>query len=129
MSKVRTELECGIIIAFLLGFLAHSICSHKVYIVGDDQGWNPNVDYKAWACGKTFYQGDILEFKYTEGFQVQEVTAKDFEACNRNNPIFEDHLGTTAIPLNTSGPHFFICGSFDYCNIGMKLNITVNCKH
>lgn len=60
MSKGKTELECGIIIAFLLGFLAHSICSHKVYIVGDDQGWNPNVDYKAWACGKTFYQGDIL---------------------------------------------------------------------
>ncbi|XP_021727398.1 blue copper protein-like [Chenopodium quinoa] len=105
--------------------LVQSIYGHQVYRVGDEQGWNPNVDYKAWSAGKTFHLGDVLEFNYKEGLEVQEVTAKNFEACNNDNVIFEDHTGKTFIPLRCTGSHYFTCGVYNYCKEGMKLNITV----
>ena len=30
------------------------------YIVGDDQGWDYEVDYYSWMNGKTFHVGDSL---------------------------------------------------------------------
>lgn len=30
------------------------------YVVGDDKGWAPGVDYQAWVDGKDFYMGDKL---------------------------------------------------------------------
>ena len=32
----------------------------KEYVVGDENDWNYEVDYYAWADGKTFYAGDLL---------------------------------------------------------------------
>ncbi|XP_056690875.1 blue copper protein-like [Spinacia oleracea] len=124
MSKVNVQIVCGILLILVL---IQSISGHKVYRVGDNQGWNPNVDFKAWSARKTFHLGDVLEFNYGEGLEVQEVSAKVFQSCNHNGAvIFEDHSGKTAIPLRRNGSHYFICGVFDYCNHGMKLNITVN---
>lgn len=30
------------------------------YMVGDDQGWKPRVNYTAWAAGKEFVVGDSI---------------------------------------------------------------------
>jgi hypothetical protein len=30
------------------------------FVVGDDKGWNINLDYQAWAQGKEFHVGDTL---------------------------------------------------------------------
>jgi hypothetical protein len=31
-----------------------------MYVVGDEGGWNSDVDYYVWSDGKKFYVGDIL---------------------------------------------------------------------
>ncbi|KAL2928746.1 Blue copper protein [Bienertia sinuspersici] len=123
MTVIKTRLVCEIIL--ILG-LTQLICGHHVYNVGDYHNWNPHVDYKAWVAGKTFYPGDVLEFKFVEGLNVKQVTAKDFAACKAENAILEDHSGKTAIPLNKTGNYYFICSLYDYCHMGMKLNVTVN---
>ena len=42
----------------------------KQYVVGDDEGWNGNVDYQAWADDKTFKLGDVLS---TRAFSLLSI--------------------------------------------------------
>ncbi|KAK4593557.1 hypothetical protein RGQ29_017606 [Quercus rubra] len=49
----------------------------KEYVVGDENGWNYEVDYNAWADGKTF-----LFFNYAEEeHNVIVVNATRYDKC------------------------------------------------
>lgn len=37
-----------------------SVAMASEYIVGDDKGWNVNLNYTDWAKDKVFYVGDML---------------------------------------------------------------------
>jgi hypothetical protein len=41
-------------------FFQPSLVCAEEYVVGDEGGWNSDVDYYAWSDGKKFYVGDIL---------------------------------------------------------------------
>lgn len=55
MARVTAAL---VAIAFFVVF--PSMVLAKQYVVGDDEGWDGNVDLQAWADDKTFNLGDVL---------------------------------------------------------------------
>lgn len=55
MARVTAAL---VAIAFFVVF--PSMVLAKQYVVGDDEGWDGNVDLQAWADCKTFKLGDVL---------------------------------------------------------------------
>lgn len=55
MARITAAL---VVIAFFVIF--PSMVLAKQYVVGDDEGWDGNVDLQAWADGKTFKLGDVL---------------------------------------------------------------------
>jgi hypothetical protein len=44
----------------IVGALLPATASAANYMVGDDSGWDLEVDYDAWARGKKFKVGDTL---------------------------------------------------------------------
>ncbi|XP_071726734.1 basic blue protein-like [Rutidosis leptorrhynchoides] len=96
----------------------------KTYVVGDDKGWTLGVDYEDWAKGKTFYEGDILVFKYTPGEYNMIFANGDFLTDCKICPANKVHdSGNDEITLGRAGWHGFICGIADHCKQGMKLKI------
>ncbi|XP_022922161.1 stellacyanin-like [Cucurbita moschata] len=96
------------------------------YTVGDDAGWNTNVNYTAWAQGKTFYVGDFLIFKYTAGdHNVYKVNASDFQNCTVPADQTPFSTGNDPIFLAKSGKKWYICGKDGHCGQSQKLVITV----
>ncbi|GAB2280421.1 hypothetical protein Dimus_015054 [Dionaea muscipula] len=119
---------CIIFINVLLGSIQtiRAAAGHGVvYSVGDDNGWTFGHDYNAWAKGKKFHRGDILVFRFEEGYSVDEVTAEKLETCDNTDAIFSDISGEAHIPLRTTGVHYFIGGAFALCPDGMNMTITV----
>lgn len=46
----------------VVGALLRVTTSSTVYKVGDDDGWDEDVDYNTWASGKDFKVGDTLGY-------------------------------------------------------------------
>ncbi|CAN4109403.1 unnamed protein product [Withania somnifera] len=94
--------------------------------VGGKQGWAMDVDYQAWAKGKTFKVGDTLVFKYTKGHHnVFKVNQTSFKDC-----IVPPSGGLTSghdvITLASPGKKWYICGFPTHCSDhNQKLVITV----
>ncbi|KAF5802432.1 putative Phytocyanin domain, cupredoxin [Helianthus annuus] len=102
-----------------------------VFVVGDDKGWNENVDFEAWAKGKEFYMGDFLAFNYTVGkHNVLGVDEAAFNECtipkDQNEALSS---GKDQVRLLSMGKLGFISGIGKDCENGMKLLINVKCPH
>ncbi|KAK9927404.1 hypothetical protein M0R45_024588 [Rubus argutus] len=97
------------------------------FIVGDDKGWNINVDYQAWSQGKQFYVGDNLVFNYPEGVHnVLKVNGTGFQECAAPAGTVALTSGKDVINLATPGRKWYICGVSKHCEVGpQKLFITV----
>eukprot|EP01018_Ginkgo_biloba_P035106 Gb_22461 [translate_table: standard] len=100
-------------------------CSATNYRVGDANGWNTNVNYTAWAAGKTFAVGDNLIFTYPPIHDVLEVNKAGYDNCQGSNALNSSSGGSTTIPLTSSGNKYYMCGISNHCSLGMKLAISV----
>lgn len=54
-----------------------------------------------------------------------EVKEEDYKSCNISKPIVEYNDGDTKVPLNRSGPFYFISGAEGHCQKGLKLAVVV----
>lgn len=96
------------------------------YTVGDDKGWNPDVDYTAWVKKhKPFYKGDWLIFEYQTGrADVVQVGEVGYDKCDKAGALTSYSKGTSyAFQLKEAKDYYFIC-SYGYCYTGMKLHLT-----
>ncbi|PUZ68205.1 hypothetical protein GQ55_2G006600 [Panicum hallii var. hallii] len=96
------------------------------YTVGDDKGWNPDVDYTAWVKKhKPFYKGDWLIFEYQTGrADVVQVGEVGYDKCDKAGALTSYSKGTSyAFQLKEAKDYYFIC-SYGYCYSGMKLHVT-----
>lgn len=76
---------------------------------------------------KITHETDVLlvspVFQYTPTHNVVEVPKADYDSCQMSNVIQSYSDGNTAIPLDTPGKRYFICGTPGHCSQGMKLEI------
>ncbi|KAF0927798.1 hypothetical protein E2562_036218 [Oryza meyeriana var. granulata] len=96
------------------------------YTVGDEKGWNPDVDYTAWVKKhRPFYKGDWLLFEYQNGrSDVVQVDEVGYDNCDKANAISSYSKGHSyAFQLKEAKDYYFIC-SYGYCYSGMKLAVT-----
>ncbi|KAL5197605.1 hypothetical protein ABZP36_001117 [Zizania latifolia] len=104
------------------------------YTVGDEKGWNPDVDYTAWVKKhRPFYKGDWLPaslvertvFEYQNGrSDVVQVDEVGYDNCDKASAISSYSKGHSyAFQLKEAKDYFFIC-SYGYCYNGMKLAVT-----
>ncbi|BAF20659.1 mavicyanin [Oryza sativa Japonica Group] len=96
------------------------------YTVGDEKGWNPDVDYTAWVKKhRPFYKGDWLLFEYQNGrSDVVQVDEVGYDNCDKANAISSYSKGHSyAFQLKEAKDYYFIC-SYGYCYKGMKLAVT-----
>ncbi|KAK3126132.1 hypothetical protein QOZ80_7AG0552160 [Eleusine coracana subsp. coracana] len=96
------------------------------YTVGDEKGWNPDVDYTAWVKKhKPFYKGDWLVFEYQNGrSDVVQVDEVGYDKCSKESALSSYSKGHTyAFQLKEAKDYYFIC-SYGYCYSGMKVHVT-----
>ncbi|KAF8093821.1 hypothetical protein N665_0377s0031 [Sinapis alba] len=79
-----------------------------------------------WSERTRFKIGDSLLWKYNaENDSVMQVSQKDYERCDRSEPIRGYKDGYTKIELKRSGPFYFISGEEGHCQRGEKLLVVV----
>ncbi|XP_024012369.1 early nodulin-like protein 3 isoform X2 [Eutrema salsugineum] len=79
-----------------------------------------------WSERTRFKIGDTLLWKYNaENDSVMQVREKDYERCDRSEPIRGYKDGHTKIELKRSGPFYFISGEHGHCQRGEKLRVVV----
>ncbi|XP_018475114.1 early nodulin-like protein 13 isoform X1 [Raphanus sativus] len=79
-----------------------------------------------WSERTRFKIGDSLLWKYNaEKDSVMQVSQKDYERCDRSEPIGGYKDGHTKIELMRSGPFYFISGEDGHCQRGEKLLVVV----
>ncbi|KAM5554974.1 blue copper protein-like [Rosa sericea] len=98
-----------VVIAFFVVF--PSMVLAKQYVVGDDEGWDGNVDYQAWADDKTFKLGDVLIFKYDAGSHnvAQAFNADGYDSCTSSPELGVYTSGNDALTFNLVGSYYFLC--------------------
>ncbi|XP_031383388.1 stellacyanin-like [Punica granatum] len=111
------------VVAVLLLLIGSAFATQ--YIVGDDSGWNTEVDYYAWLEGKTFYVGDVLVFSYVKtDHNVAMVDANGYNNCNADSNYGLYDTGYDTFTLTTPGDVYFICTYHcDYTD--QKLKVTI----
>ncbi|KAJ0112943.1 hypothetical protein Patl1_01445 [Pistacia atlantica] len=117
-------------LAFLMITMLFQVSSATVYKVGGSAGWTlpilRNVDYSKWASNKPFHVGDVVVFSYNKLFHnVEQVTQKNYQACNATFPIVSYNTGNDSITLEKVGHKYFICGVPGHCQVGQKVDINV----
>uniref|UniRef100_A0A1J3GMK1 Early nodulin-like protein 1 n=1 Tax=Noccaea caerulescens TaxID=107243 RepID=A0A1J3GMK1_NOCCA len=79
-----------------------------------------------WSERTRFKIGDSLLWRYNaENDSVIQVRQKDYERCDRSEPIRGYKDGHTKIELKRSGPFYFISGEEGHCQRGEKLLVVV----
>ncbi|KAF8695565.1 hypothetical protein HU200_037414 [Digitaria exilis] len=124
MEMVRVALALLLVAA--AASLLPSAAEAANYTVGDEKGWNPDVDYTAWVKKhKPFYKGDWLIFEYQNGrSDVVQVDEVGYDKCDKANALTSYSKGHTyAFQLKEAKDYYFIC-SYGYCYSGMKVHVT-----
>ncbi|XP_002967653.2 stellacyanin [Selaginella moellendorffii] len=120
-----------VVLLSALLFLASQDRAEAVqFVVGGSAGWTlpsfGHVNYTQWTLGNRYHLGDTLVFNYSKDFHnVLAVSKADFIACSTANPIATFQDGHTIINLDTTGPHFYVCGVPGHCGQGQKLLVVV----
>ncbi|KAK1374768.1 Phytocyanin domain-containing protein [Heracleum sosnowskyi] len=97
------------------------------FVVGDDNGWTTNFDFKTWAASKEFHVGDKLIFKYTAGVHnVHRADLASFQDCKQSSTSVALTTGNDVITLASEGKKWYLCTVATHCATGnQKLAITV----
>ncbi|KAJ3669817.1 hypothetical protein LUZ60_010141 [Juncus effusus] len=114
-----------LVLFLLINAMGPLMASGNKLTVGDQHGWNPNVNYTEWEKKhKPFYVGDWLVFYYQAGqADVIRVDEVGYNKCDASNPISNYSKGRSyAFELNETKDYYFIC-SYGYCYGGMKLHV------
>ncbi|XP_002968266.2 mavicyanin [Selaginella moellendorffii] len=111
----------SLVLGLVLGFLVRFAASAALYKVGDNLGWNLNVNYTQWAAKYPFALGDSVVFVFSGSHSVLMVNEIDYVLCNIHNPV-QSLLSGRAITL-AARKNFFICGIPGHCITGMKVAI------
>ncbi|WOL07785.1 lamin-like protein [Canna indica] len=122
LRRAAASLNFLLLIFFLI---SHQLAAADKFTVGDQQGWNPNVNYTVWVeKHKPFHVGDWLIFYYPTGMaDVIQVDEAGYNKCDASNPISNYSKGRSyAFELNHTGNYYFIC-SRGSCFGGMRLAI------
>ncbi|CAN1748758.1 unnamed protein product [Linum perenne] len=116
--------------SLLFGLLIVAVVDGEVFTVGDEGGWNMQVNYGSWLDKQgNFTVGDVLEFKYTKSdHNVYEVTRQVFQSCNTSNGevLAKYQSGDDQIQLREARKYWFICQVDGHCLGGMRLAIGVD---
>ncbi|XP_010485430.1 PREDICTED: lamin-like protein [Camelina sativa] len=126
MARVAL-LVAAAFLAFLMAAPVTEVAA-KRWTVGDNQFWNPNINYTVWAQDKHFYLDDWLYFVYERNqFNVIEVNETNYISCNSNNPIanWTRGAGRDLVHLNETRHYYLISGNGGGCYGGMKLAVLV----
>ncbi|KAL4319565.1 hypothetical protein GQ457_18G018450 [Hibiscus cannabinus] len=99
----------------------------EVYDVGDENGWDSEVDYASWSEKYNFTVGDVLEFKYNTGqHNAFEVTESTYRTCDTSTGVLSKYeSGDDKVKLNESKKYWFVCGVSGHCLGGMRFGIDV----
>ncbi|KAL1299132.1 hypothetical protein HN51_043545 [Arachis hypogaea] len=105
--------------------------SATTFNVGGKSGWvvNPQEDYNHWSQRNTFRVNDYLYFKFERGKDsVLIVSKEDYDSCNTEKPLhrFRGGRSGSTIPLNRSGPFYFVSGNQQNCKQGQKFVVQVS---
>ncbi|XP_039014994.1 mavicyanin-like [Hibiscus syriacus] len=118
-----------IILMILFSFFNGAVS--EVYNVGDENGWNSEVDYASWTAKYNFTVGDILEFKYNKGqHNAFEVTESTYRTCESSSGVLAKYeSGEDKVKLNESKKYWFVCNVTGHCLGGMRFGIQVKAGH
>ncbi|EOX97628.1 hypothetical protein QUC31_015599 [Theobroma cacao] len=99
----------------------------EVYSVGDEEGWNSEVDYVSWSQKYNFSVGDVLEFKYNKGqHNAFEVTEATYRSCDTSSGVLARHeTGDDKVNLTESKKYWFVCNVGGHCLGGMRFGIDI----
>ncbi|GKV20920.1 hypothetical protein SLEP1_g30965 [Rubroshorea leprosula] len=120
---------CRFSIILIISFLILKSARAENYSVGDEDGWNSEVDYDKWSQKYNFNIGDILEFKYVkENHNVYEVTQAAYSSCETSNEtvLAKYDTGDDKVNLTEVKKYWFICNVTGHCLGGMRLSVDVN---
>ncbi|XP_028760855.1 early nodulin-like protein 3 [Neltuma alba] len=115
----------------LVLFVVISNCEAEEYVVRDSESsWLlplPQAEWlNEWASTHRFKIGDSLLWKYDEGSEsVLQVNKEHYHNCNKSNPTQDHKNGRAKIELNRPGSFYFISGTRDHCEQGLKLHVRV----
>ncbi|KAK1376450.1 Phytocyanin domain-containing protein [Heracleum sosnowskyi] len=121
MASIRYFVALALVFAIVAPALATD------FIVGDDNGWRTNFDYKTWAASKEFHVGDNLIFRYSPGLHnVHRADLVSFQNCTPSATSVALTTGNDMITLASEGKKWYLCTKATHCATGnMKLAITV----
>ncbi|KAG5563999.1 hypothetical protein RHGRI_000242 [Rhododendron griersonianum] len=126
MASSKPLVPC---LALLILFFGFSSEARELLVGGRENSWKvpPSPDdLNKWSGEIRFLIGDTLVLKYDpKTDSVLQVTEEDYKICNMSNPIKSYNDGNTKIPLDRSGPFYFISGTEGNCKKGQKVVVTV----
>ncbi|XP_010476944.1 PREDICTED: basic blue protein-like [Camelina sativa] len=127
VSYVEATVPITIVMTVLCLILANAVTHARrptTYIVGGEDGWDPVIPMDSWAQGKTFYAGDILEFKYDyQRFNMVVVNRTGYETCQANDGAEEYYSGDDKIQLHYGYNYFIGTYTPEDCTTGLKLAV------
>ncbi|GMJ08116.1 hypothetical protein HRI_004480800 [Hibiscus trionum] len=115
------------VIIFMICFLFLNGTVSEVYNVGDENGWDSEVDYASWSEKYNFTVGDVLEFKYNRGqHNAFEVTESTYRTCDTSTGVVSKYeSGEDKVKLNEAKKYWFVCNVSGHCLGGMRFGIDV----
>ncbi|RDX90291.1 Lamin-like protein, partial [Mucuna pruriens] len=122
MKRVLSPPMVLLLLSFTLLLILPEASATK-WTVGNNQFWNPNVNYTEWAKGKHFY----IDFVYDRNqMSVLEVNKTDYESCNSDHPLqnWTRGAGRDVVPLNVTKTYYIISGK-GFCFSGLKVAVHV----
>ncbi|XXG73292.1 hypothetical protein AAC387_Pa07g2238 [Persea americana] len=109
----------------LVLFFLFSFSSATDHIVGQNRGWNPNINYTLWANNHTFYVNDEISFRYQKNmYNVYEVNRTGYDNCTIDGAYGNWSSGKDFITFTEARWYYFICGNYG-CQSGMKVAVHV----
>ena len=67
----------------------------------------------------------VFDFE-TGRYDVIQVSKLDYKLCTVWNPIKIFYGGPAIVPLTEPGVFYFVCNFSNYCDLGMRLSVTVH---
>ncbi|XP_021286862.1 mavicyanin-like [Herrania umbratica] len=124
----KTVRYCSLFpIILMICFCFLKSTTSEVYNVGDEEGWNSEVDYVSWSRKYNFSVDDVLEFKYNKGqHDAFEVTEATYRSCNTSSGVLAKYeTGDDQVKLTKSKKYWFVCNISGHCLGGMRFGIDV----
>ncbi|KQK13966.1 hypothetical protein BRADI_1g13635v3 [Brachypodium distachyon] len=116
------------ICCFLLLSMAPTAVAATDHVVGGSIWSIPTSSghYQAWAKNRTFFVGDNLVFKFDLGmYNVVQVGSGEYEYCTWEDPYNTFDDAPAVVNLDFPGVRYFICTVGNYCELGVKIYVTV----